>query len=442
MASKEKKPNKIYFLSDLHIGGEDVLNHFYAKTEFLQFLKKLQQESKKNQVELIIVGDLLDLWEFKERQGLEKFLYLEEGYKKVFQAFKKLSKNAKITLIPGNHDHELACFPTYPKLFKKWGIDLVQKPSLERDFYGKKIWIEHGNRFDFFNKFKKFGDLNETPLGYHINRDLVASVVRISNKNNFKKRENWIKEFPFTHHPSSNVIPWFVSNYFYKELAPILRYLIAPFLVMVTFTVIVFLIALLTSFKIINLKNIFELTNYLGPVKYIANFIIIYDLIMLSLFVIFYGIWKLVKRDIQKRFKYYGLDSFFKDSRMKFENFDQKTDGFFKKNPEIDLLVLGHFHDVAQIKEKASNGKTSHLVSLGTWNKLLVPIRSWFKLPNIYYPYFKLTYAVLEKKEDKIKLKLKLWPKRKIKYSLTWLQRLSILHKKKQPEFKEQELEL
>ncbi len=60
-----------YFISDLHIGGDEslgVCDFEEQLIEFLEFLGNKQDE----QVELIIVGDAFGLWEFTLVEGKDK----------------------------------------------------------------------------------------------------------------------------------------------------------------------------------------------------------------------------------------------------------------------------------------------------------------------------------------------------------------------------------
>ena len=62
--------SKYYFVSDLHMGGDGQLQHCDYAPEFIEFLKKLEQE--RPDTELLIVGDTFGFWELTLVQGVEK----------------------------------------------------------------------------------------------------------------------------------------------------------------------------------------------------------------------------------------------------------------------------------------------------------------------------------------------------------------------------------
>ena len=131
-----------YFISDLHIGGDGPLNECDFEKELIAFL-----------------------WEFTEKQGLDKLRTLVQTHGALFDQFRRTGSRVRITLIAGNHDHELACYPDYVPFLKDYGIELLQEESFTRPLAGRRIWIEHGNQHDNFNAFKQFGDPAATPIG-------------------------------------------------------------------------------------------------------------------------------------------------------------------------------------------------------------------------------------------------------------------------------------
>jgi UDP-2,3-diacylglucosamine pyrophosphatase LpxH len=60
-----------FFVSDLHIGGDEQLKILDFEEEFIEFLKSL--EGRESDTELVIIGDAFGLWEFTTAEGVEKF---------------------------------------------------------------------------------------------------------------------------------------------------------------------------------------------------------------------------------------------------------------------------------------------------------------------------------------------------------------------------------
>ncbi|RLD42529.1 MAG: phosphoesterase, partial [Bacteroidetes bacterium] len=102
-------PKQYYFMSDLHIGGDEALGVCDFQDELISFLDELA--SRKEDAELIIIGDAFGLWEFTGVEGIEKIEKLIGQFPEIFKAFRKAGKKIKITVLPGNHDYELACYP-------------------------------------------------------------------------------------------------------------------------------------------------------------------------------------------------------------------------------------------------------------------------------------------------------------------------------------------
>ena len=100
-----------YFISDLHIGGEGNLTACDFEAELISFLQLL--ENKTDSTELIIVGDAFSFWEMTRTSPIAKLESIIEQYPRLFDQFKSTGKKIKITLIPGNHDYELACYAEY-----------------------------------------------------------------------------------------------------------------------------------------------------------------------------------------------------------------------------------------------------------------------------------------------------------------------------------------
>ena len=59
-----------YFISDLHIGGDEALEVCDYEEELIEFLGNLAAQEKN--AELVIIGDIFGMWEFTEIEGPEK----------------------------------------------------------------------------------------------------------------------------------------------------------------------------------------------------------------------------------------------------------------------------------------------------------------------------------------------------------------------------------
>lgn len=126
-----------FFVSDLHIGGDEQLKIVDFEEDFIAFLQML--EGREGDTELVIIGDAFGLWEFTGAEGVEKFDLLLGDHERLFEQFRATGERVKITLIPGNHDYDLACYPGFVDRLAEYGIVLEQEVAITRELAGKKI---------------------------------------------------------------------------------------------------------------------------------------------------------------------------------------------------------------------------------------------------------------------------------------------------------------
>jgi UDP-2,3-diacylglucosamine pyrophosphatase LpxH len=165
-------PTEYFFISAVHIGGDGQLQNCDFEAELLELLQHIEQ---KQGAELIINEDAFGRWEFTTIEGPEKLEALIKQQSKLFEQFKATGSKITITIMPGNHDYELACYPEYIDRLKDYNLNLVQKTSIAREVAGKKLWIEHGQRHDETNRMPQFGNPYAEPVGYFVTRGIVGA---------------------------------------------------------------------------------------------------------------------------------------------------------------------------------------------------------------------------------------------------------------------------
>ena len=219
-----------YLVSDLHIGGDEQLRRCEFESEFVDFLADLETRTAEapagETIELIVLGDAFGLWEFTEVDGLAKFDVLVESYPDLFAQLRATGERVRITFIPGNHDYELACGPERVERLAAYNVTLERERHLLRDLDGRRIWIEHGMQRDPNNAIPDFGNPYANPAGYFVNRHVTSRAGRLSERG----RYNWLKDIQSVQ-PMTEIPRWMASNYFYREMSPLLRYAALPFLV-------------------------------------------------------------------------------------------------------------------------------------------------------------------------------------------------------------------
>ena len=267
-----------FFISDMHIGGDGELRNCDFEDELIEFLQSLEEHED---AELIINGDAFGLWEFTTLQGREKLEALIEQQSRLFAQFEKTGSKVPITLMPGNHDYELACFPEFVERLKDFNLNLVPEVSITREVAGKKIWIEHGQQHDERNHMPDFGNPYAQPVGYYITTSIVGTAGRYSEFG----RGNWLKDVQAVM-PITEIPTWTISNYFYREMGPMLRWILLPFLLLLALGAVVVLSWLLEAFGLLPVNPILDnpLTKSLGlPGEVVRAVLIIEGILALFL---------------------------------------------------------------------------------------------------------------------------------------------------------------
>jgi UDP-2,3-diacylglucosamine pyrophosphatase LpxH len=348
------------------------------------FLENLA--SRQEEAELLIIGDIFGLWEFTDIEGPQKLHKLMEQFPGIFKALRHAGETVKITMLPGNHDYEIACYPEFVEMLQPYNIHLEQKPSIIREINGKKIWIEHGNQHDAFNHMPDFGNPYAQPVGYFI----TSSVVSTAGKHSKFGRYNWLKDIQSVY-PSEQIPYWVLSNYFYHEMSPLLRWLTMPFLLLSGLEIFVLIGAGLEWFGKTQ-TNIFlnnQLFAALGIVGNLVQMILIVNTVLLVNFVVLavplYFIW----RDFRATLKRFRI--VLNPAELSSEKESQYLDAAqraFEADPETIIFIYGHTH-------MPSLRKFGHrvVINTGTWLKRLDHLapRIGF-LPSIYVPFFCLNY--------------------------------------------------
>jgi len=383
---------KYYFISDLHIGGDGALDQCDFEGELITFLKSLEKSDEEK--ELIIVGDAFGLWEFTNEKGIDKLKRLTESHPEIFAQFKKTGEKLPITLIPGNHDYDLACFPEYIPYLKQFNLLLEPVQSITRKVGKHTIWIEHGNQYDDFNAFETFGDPADTPIGYFVTAQFVGGASEISSLG----KQNWLKDIQAVY-PTEHVPHWVFSNYFYKEMSPILRWLLAPFLILFTFSVGIVLLAyaehlgvLPTDLSQLGFLDAFGGIGYVIGTVIAINSAIISFLLMLAIPLYF------IARDVKatlERYKLIGKEGLVLEKKERYDNAARKV---FEENPDVKVFIYGHTHSASLDVE---NGHA--IINTGTWLKRLTRVSALFRLmPDIYYPTHALSVFKVSSEGDQI----------------------------------------
>ena len=371
-----------YFISDLHIGGDAALNRCDFENELIDFLRGL--EKKDSNTELIIIGDAFGLWELTTLEGEDKLRHIISTHRDLFDQFRRTGARITITVIPGNHDYELACGQGYARILGDYNIRLERKEYITRQVGGRKIWIEHGSQHDSYNAISDFGNPHVTPLGYFITRKVVSNAGKYSERG----KESWLKDLPSVS-PNERIPDWMLSNYFYREMSPFLRWILVPFLALFGASVVTFIGMLLNRAGVpgteIFSRNFITSLGVFGRLYWIVFMV---NSLIIAFLLVFSVPLFLVYRDVMKTLARYGLRGAEDLEDRKGREYMEAARRVFEGDPGVAVYIYGHTHE-ASLEE--IDGRA--VINTGTWLKKLTRIPARFKLlPDVYQASFRLNY--------------------------------------------------
>ncbi len=410
-----------YFISDLHIGGDEALGVCDFENELIDFLEGLAAKADE-EVELVIIGDAFGLWEFTQVEGKDKLDTLIAQFPRIFEAFRRTGEKIHITLLPGNHDYELACYPEFVGVLGAYNVHLEQTESITRELSEGRLWIEHGNQYDDANRMPDYGNPYAQPIGYYITSKVVGSAGQLSKRG----RYNWLKDVQSVY-PTEDVPHWVLSNYFYREMSPFLRWVFLPFLLLFGVTLFVLGGTALEALNITD-RNIFldnMLFESLGIVGSLFQLVLTINAVILAELLVLAIPFALIARDLKQTAKRFGLN--LDPAELTGEQEQGYIDAakrVFETDPDVAVFIYGHTHapSLRRIGERA-------VVNTGTWLKKLTPVAPRFgTLPPIYVPSFCLNFFRIHGADGKVVIEYQKIEKRPER-ELTLLQRLLSLRR-------------
>ncbi|MBN1480466.1 UDP-2,3-diacylglucosamine diphosphatase [candidate division KSB1 bacterium] len=142
--------NKIYFLSDVHLGAHDDRLEKLKEQRLLSFFRMIEVES----ADLVIVGDLFDFW-FEYKQVVPRKHFRVLGYLAL------LAAEREIHYLAGNHDFWLNSF-----MRNEIGL-IVHDDEYVLNSSGRRIYMRHGD------------GLLKNDVGYRFLKRILRNKVNI-----------------------------------------------------------------------------------------------------------------------------------------------------------------------------------------------------------------------------------------------------------------------
>ena len=243
-------------------------------------------------------------------------------------------------------------------------------------------------------------------------------------------RGNWLKDIRSV--GTMQIPDSILSNYFYREMNSVLRWVMLPFLLLAGLTTLAIAGELLRVTGIFDYNILFHnpLMRRLGIINNVLQVVIMIN----SIFLILFGIpAALVQRGLLRtlsRFRLltsYGKGGPNLDSD---ESYLKAAKDVFQSDGKVVAFIFGHTH-AAFLRQVGPAGQV--VVNTGTWLKLLhrTPVHFGL-LPAVYYPSFCLTYFCIEKEQNQLVITYVAASKTPAP-ELTWLQRLVTLGKAPKP---------
>jgi UDP-2,3-diacylglucosamine pyrophosphatase LpxH len=411
-----------YFISDLHFGGDGQLQVCDYTEEFIAFLRQLA--AREADVELIIAGDTFGFWELTGIEGTAQLDEIIKHHTRIFEQFRATGEKIKITLMVGNHDYDLACYPEFVSMLASYNITLDLALAVVRELKGRKIWVEHGQQIDPYNAATEYGNKNALPLGYFITESLVSGASKYS----VFGASDWLKDIRSV--DVRQIPDWLVSNYFYNEMNVFLRWLLLPFLLLLTVTLLALFAQTLKFLGIFDVNILLDnpFIRALGLAGDVLRWILTASMTVWFFVLVISIPLYFVYRDIRGTLFRMQIFPPYKSAPTDEANniYLDRARMVFKENPEVCAYIFGHTHDAFLVEEP--DGRV--VINTGTWLKILKRVSVRFGLlPGIYYPTFRLNYFKIYAENEKIVVEYVEIPKEPAE-KLTLLQRFLIIGKK------------
>lgn len=402
------------FISDLHMGGDEQLTTLDFENELVSLLEDLKERS--GDVELIINGDTFGLWEYTEVAGTDKLEQVIEDHPRVFEQLRATGEKIDITLIPGNHDYDLACYSSYVDRLAEYNLTLEPEIVITREVADGTVWIEHGQQYDVNNRMPDWGNPDALPVGYFVVQRIVAGAGRYSEH----ARGDWLRDIQSVA-PMEEIPRWLLSNYFYREMSPFLRAIVIPLLLFFNITII-YLFG--TVLEVIGLlpPNFFTgnpVIQDLGVADYVLELVIAVNIVIIGVLLMLAIPFWLFRRDLRQTFERFGVMLSGVRVGQGDQPFLNAARDIFESHPNVAVFVYGHTHRASLTKwgDRA-------VVNTGTWLKKVQHVETWVsRLPGIYFPSSQLNYFRIFPEDNRIVIEYE-QIKTAQPQDLTWFQRL------------------
>ncbi|HZX96401.1 MAG TPA: metallophosphoesterase, partial [Myxococcales bacterium] len=158
----------VYVISDLHMDEHGQARLFDDERQGRLLAELCGRVARDEGSELVLLGDCFDFTAMQPPpKGLDRFFRsldvpreaprrrtlpelldaVRSSNPVAFEALAQLARNARVTVVPGNHDHHLGA-PQAAQALASAGIAARLEMSLVRELGGSKVVLQHGHELD------------------------------------------------------------------------------------------------------------------------------------------------------------------------------------------------------------------------------------------------------------------------------------------------------
>jgi hypothetical protein len=169
-------------------------------------------------------------------------------------------------------------------------------------------------------------------------------------------------------YPNEEIPLWIWSSYFYKEMTPILRWCLLPFLLLFSVSVVVFVGRSLEKYRILPTKIFrFRLGKRFGIAGRAIDWILWVNGVLISSLLILAIPALLLGHDVRSALRRYGVERSEGLKVQKEEEYLAAARAVFEKDPSVAIYLYGHTHAVSMRKLGPRC-----VINTGTWLEWLM----------------------------------------------------------------------
>jgi UDP-2,3-diacylglucosamine pyrophosphatase LpxH len=410
----------LVFVSDVHIGGAAGTEIFESGAELMALLENLGHH--RGPVELVLTGDFLDLLRMGDvgrGEDLVAATISRPEYQELFAALRAFAQGPehRVVYVVGNHDAELWWNPRIQRLLSEAGLVDVFALSYSASFASQPeqlVYCEHGNQFDPSNTLVDYANPLDSPVGAHV----VTELVRPIGSGIAVTRSVDLGEVSYVF-PLAAIPQWVAGRIFYRFLDQVLRWLLAP--LVVVYVAYEGLAAIIRAFG-----GSLTLRPPFLEVAYVLG------LLVVAFTVVFLISRRTTARAIATMAAHLpgqtpGRERYREDVAIReLLEADQAPPMAGNASPmEIAVFVSGHTHAPAMSELARADGRRTVIVNPGCWLRQLQPIEARLGAPPVFVPTFVHTHVRVRSSSDGVTVELWDHP-RPVERQLPWIERAAI----------------